>query len=236
MKQLLRRGNYKLGRNIATFSIPAISTCPGRTEACAKVCYALNWRMGSPAHQLVQQANHAASLKRDFVDRICKQLSKSRTFRAVRIHPSGDFFSAGYVRKWTEIACRCPTRRFYAYTRSWRVPDIAEALEDLAALPNFHLWLSADSESGVPEYVPPGARVCYMAAYDWDLPPAGVSLVFRVRRKSVMKRVRSALVCAKENGVTENTNCEKCALCFDRSKAGVLTLSELPGRLPLEMV
>ena len=38
----------------------------------------------------------------------------------VRIHVSGDFNSAEYVRKWVAIARACPTTRFYAYTRSWR--------------------------------------------------------------------------------------------------------------------
>jgi len=62
----------------------------------------------------------------------------------VRVHVSGDFNSADYVRLWTEIAEKCPQTTFGAYTRSWVVPEIERALSELATRPNVELFLSLD--------------------------------------------------------------------------------------------
>ncbi len=56
-------------------------------------------------------ADLAGQVRRDFI-------------RVVRVHGSGDFHSAGYVGLWAEAARLCRSTIFFAYTRSWRVPEI----------------------------------------------------------------------------------------------------------------
>lgn len=40
IRNLLTRGNGKLGEGIRAWSLPAVETCPGRSDLCARVCYA----------------------------------------------------------------------------------------------------------------------------------------------------------------------------------------------------
>ena len=117
-------------------------TCPN-AGACAQFCYA---RSGTYRFSNVL-ASHTASLtrylddRREWVEALVQELQK-RKFRpngvardlpiegdewlqawarnggaAVRIHDSGDFFSAEYLRDWLEIANRTPDVLFYAYTK-----------------------------------------------------------------------------------------------------------------------
>jgi len=71
----------------------------------------------------------------------------------VRVHVGGDFYDADYAEKWLEIGKRFPEVRFLAYTRSWRVPEVREILEEIRKLPNFALYASTDVDTGPP---PPG--------------------------------------------------------------------------------
>jgi hypothetical protein len=79
---------------------------------------------------------------------------RRRWVACVRIHVSEDFYSAEYVRKWAAVARACPATRFYAYTRSWRRPDIAAALAELSRCRNVRLWYSCDRDTGIPARVP----------------------------------------------------------------------------------
>src|SRR5262245_34717369 len=115
----LTLGNGKLGDGIYVFSLPALTTCPGATPVCQRHCYALRGRV------LLQRrryhANLAATRHAAFVPAMCREIHR-RFVGCVRVHVSGDFYSAAYVRAWTDIARACPQTKFFAYTRSWRVP------------------------------------------------------------------------------------------------------------------
>lgn len=66
----------------------------------------------------------------------------------IRIHTSGDFHSRQYVAMWYVLARYNPGVSFFAYTRSWRVPDLVTALDLLRGLPNVTLWASTDETTG----------------------------------------------------------------------------------------
>ena len=206
---LLGRGSRKLRSRIFTFSLPAISTCPGKSQLCREACYATKGQLGMKSNNFNQR--RIASRRKGFVRRIVREIQQ-RYARIVRIHVSGDFYSALYVRKWIQIARACPDTRFFAYTRSWRVSEMSADLVKLSRLKNVRLWYSCDQETGMPEKVPKRVRVAYMSMSDEDSPGQGSDLVFRVRRDTVKKRMSGVLVCPTENGVT-HVQCETCQLC-----------------------
>ena len=127
IRNLLPRGNGKLGEGIHAWSLPAVETCPGRSDLCSRVCYARSGRFHTRAMQTRLSENLALSQADDFVTRITAEILR-RGVNILRIHVSGDFYDARYVNKWAAIARRCPRTTFYGYTRSWRVPSIVPAL------------------------------------------------------------------------------------------------------------
>lgn len=212
---MLIEGNTKLGKSILTWSLPAISTCPGSTETCRSLCYADNgfYKMRNVIDSLAEKDRESRSTR--FVARMCEALSKS-PHRVVRVHASGDFRSAAYTRAWIEIAQRNPSKLLYAYSRSWRVEEILPELKRFGRLRNVVLWFSCDKETGAPPRVK-GIRRAYMATDDNDKPGYKVDLVFRVDRKTPMKfDPTGALVCPVEQGVDrkKHITCDTCRLCF----------------------
>src|SRR5215831_9037681 len=109
LRNLLQQGNTKLGEGIYTFSLPAIATCPGSSPSCRKECYALKGRFIF-LHRAYRR--YLAESQQDgFAARMIGEIRR-RWAGCVRIHVSGDFYSAEYVRKWVAIAQACPTTRF----------------------------------------------------------------------------------------------------------------------------
>ena len=138
ISNLLTRGNGKLGEGTHAWSLPAIETCPGRSDLCARVCYARSGRFRTRTMRSRLAENLAVAQADDFVARITAEVQR-RGVHTLRIHVSGDFYDPDYALKWATIARRCLRTTFYAYTRSWRVPPIFPALEELARLRNVHL-------------------------------------------------------------------------------------------------
>jgi len=206
---LLGRGNQKLGPHIHSWSLPAIHSCPGRSHVCERVCYGRRARFTLPAISNRLSANMGAVRASDFVERMCREIRKCWA-QVVRVHVVGDFFSRRYVSAWTEIARRCAKTEFFGYTRSWRCPGFLPGLLELDACQNFQLFGSCDRETGVPDN---RLRSVYMAASDQDVPPSEVGLVFRVKRRTRLKRLAGVLVCPAENGVSSIT-CTQCRLCW----------------------
>ena len=213
-RNLLTRGNGKLGEAIHAWSLPAVETCPGRSELCARVCYARSGRFKTRTMQARLAGNQAAAQTDDFIPRIAAEVRR-RGVNILRVQVSGDFFDVEYVGKWAAIARRCPRTTFYAYTRSWRVPDFSPALGDLAELPNVQLWFSGDAETGPPSDLPHGVRVAHLQA-DRDEEPAG-DLIFRVRPLRGLPTIRSPLsmICPTEvvSPRRSEVTCTSCRLC-----------------------
>jgi hypothetical protein len=176
-------------------------------------CYALRGHF--PLLARAFRAYLAAARALTFARRMVAEVHR-RFVGCVRIHVSGDFFSAAYVRAWIAIVRACPATRFFAYTRSWRVADMTGPLAELARCRNVRLWYSCDRDTGIPARVPRRVRLAWMMTSTDDLPPRA-DLVFRVHRlrRKPLKRIGLALVCPVENGATgHQTDCGRCRLCL----------------------
>jgi hypothetical protein len=210
---MIRPGNTKLGSLIHQWSIPSAirKICIGATLLCLALCYAAqgHYRQGNVKQALAR--NYDLSRRNGFIAAICMWLN-SLFVRVLRIHASGEFYSAAYAQKWITIVKRNPKVFFYAYTRSWRDPDVLPRLVELAALNNFQLWFSCDRETGAPPLIP-GILRAYLMVDDNDIPAFEVDLIFRDNKKTVLKKVNDVLVCPPENGVTDLT-CSQCQYCF----------------------
>jgi hypothetical protein len=213
VRALLVLGNSKLGGSIAHFDLPAEATCPGRSDACERVCYARGGRFLYPAVQERLRWNYAQSRRSDFAERMAREIRR-RGILVLRLHVSGDYYDAAYAAKWLAVMRACPRVRFYFYTRSWRVPAIAAVLEQMAALRCCRVWYSIDSATGVPERVPAGVRLAYLQVEEGEQPELA-DLLFRVRRLR-QRRVPLALVCPHETaqGRANEVNCGNCGRCW----------------------
>lgn len=245
--QLLKAGNSKLGESIHVWSIPAVVTCPGSSEICRDRCYATKgfFLMNNVKAALFK--NLALCASPFFVDWMINSI-KRRKATILRIHAAGDFMSVAYLRSWLHIVRACPETTFYAYTRSWRIPEMRKLLPVLAAQPNFQLWYSCDIETGSPELLPEESkiRLAYMTVRVDDIPDKPADIVFRdyPTRGVVQKHLYGDMVCPPENGTGAKINCEKCRICFsdpmkepNKRSTGRFGKFERPTqRIPLQLV
>ena len=139
---VISKGNQKLGV-IPSFSLPALETCPGKTEFCDRYCYANRGRFWWKKVKEELRMNLIATRCDDFAEKISEVILQAAP-EAFRIHVSGDFYDYAYTRKWIEIAKTCSSVVFFGSTRSWRIPALNEPLKELAALPNVCLRASTD--------------------------------------------------------------------------------------------
>jgi hypothetical protein len=104
------------------FALPAINTCPG-AGSCKQFCYAALEQIRYPSANGYRNRMFELSKSAEFIPTINGELIRLRKKSkgnkvAIRIHSSGDFYSAEYVLKWTAIAEQNPDIIFYAYTKS----------------------------------------------------------------------------------------------------------------------
>lgn len=132
----LSNGNKKLIGNsrvqFLVWNTPAAVTCPNANADCLGECYAEKSEQGPRAASVLKcrYNNLNASLTAEFVPAMTeliadiiatKRVYKSAKKIVVRIHESGDFYSAEYFNKWIEIAQHFssdPRLVFVAYTKS----------------------------------------------------------------------------------------------------------------------
>ena len=188
-------GNTKLGK-MPNFSISAGSTCPGKSEFC-QGCYAQKGFFQMPRLKSSYAQNLEATQGDTFVDAMIGHIQQAtRKVKVFRIHVSGDFYSATYIRKWIQIVKALPEVRFYAYTRSWRVKTIKPALEELRALPNMQLFASMDIT--IIEPAPEGWRV---ATIEPDPRYRGMKCLEQVGKMP---------------------DCQACGYCFRKTRGNVI--------------
>jgi hypothetical protein len=186
--------NTKLGAGVAGWSIPAVHTCPGRTKLCESICYATSGFFRMPKVEASHASNLQESHAPDFVDKINAQIKRSRSIKAIRIHPSGDFYSEAYVRKWIDIAKANPAVPMWGYTRSWRLQSFHPALKELAELPNIQLWASIDNETKAKGETPPSWLRQADVMDDWTAAPSQFTKCPNLKNKAI--------------------TCAKCTYCF----------------------
>jgi hypothetical protein len=177
---LLTQGNSKVGQAIHLWSLPALTTCPGSSPNCERVCYAGTNRYRYPAVRRRLRWNLVQAKKPDFADRMAAEV-RTRGCLVVRIHAAGDFFSKEYAEAWLRVMREVPQPRYYWYSRSWRVPDIRVVLERMAALSCCRGWFSTDADTGTPEDVPVTVRLAHMQTAADEVVPPDAHLVFRPR-------------------------------------------------------
>ena len=126
-------GNRKLSKRVAIFSLPPVLSCPN-CETCRATCYAIKvGRLYPSAREKHLRLFDLAKSRPDVLEAILRldleELRGKPAVVAVRIHSSGDFFSAEYVAMWARIARDYRRRfRFYAFTKAEKVLDL-EPLE-----------------------------------------------------------------------------------------------------------
>lgn len=152
----LSTGNKKLqsDKNVRflIWNIPAVTTCPYRTEACTIACYAKTAERVYPEVLPSRKRNLEASKAEDFVERMIATIDcymKRKSYKEAkevrfRIHESGDFYNKEYTDKWLAIAeatKHYENLTFLAYTKSFVYFDVV-ALPD-----NFQLLASIWSDT-----------------------------------------------------------------------------------------
>lgn len=124
----------------------------------------------------------------------------------VRMHYSGDFFSADYARAWADVINEFPEVRFWVYTRSH---DMVQFLVDCK---NLTVFMSVD---------PVNKDQC-LAIYEQYRDKPNLGLAWLGPDAPVDHRW---VVCPETSGVVKNTKdqgaCARCRLCIDRYKSKV---------------
>ncbi len=231
-----QQGNSKLGKKIWTYSIPAGDTCPYKTDACSKECYAADGFFLMPNVKKSLQKNWDETKKDTFDQWAISELKRVKA-KVVRVHVAGDLYDLAYVKKWYNIFKACSDTRFFIYTRSWIGKELRPAITKMAKLKNVRMWWSVDKDTGAPKRVPKNVRLAYMQTTHEDLPSYKVDLFFRVDRlyDRVAKKINNALVCPVENGITKDMNCMKCGYCW-RDRDEKIDWASKAQRLALPIV
>ena len=126
------KGNIKIGSAL-TFSLPSRLTCPGASPWCLRRCYAFRYERLRPSCLDAYGRNLSLSLDADrFTETMVGTLP--RGLRGLRIHVSGDFYSALYTNTWIRICQARPDIVFWSYTRAWCVQAILPSLDALRHL------------------------------------------------------------------------------------------------------
>lgn len=151
VKNLLIKGNNKLGPNVYLFNLPPVKTCTP-TSWCLEgrngkpSCYALRgyYTFLNVSDRLDNRLEITKS--KDFVEMMSDEINRKKVV-FFRFHVSGDFYSEKYVLKVKEIAQNCPNTLFRTTTRR---RDLADVVKELNAVPNFIVRESLDWERQIP--------------------------------------------------------------------------------------
>lgn len=161
------KGNKKTGETnsrgeiVLVWNLPPVVTCPG-ADSCLEFCYNADTRINVfPIESWCVNWFWALNKKDACIEKI-NNILKCYDNPVVRVHSSGDFFSIDYVKMWVEIANQNPHAKFWAYTRSWKVNDLAEAIQRLSQVSNFNLFASINKN----EKSPSGMRWCFVGEDD----------------------------------------------------------------------
>lgn len=128
-------------------------TCPGSTPECEEICYA--------ERPVVEMGTVAAMWLANSVTDDVPAIPEDA--RLLRLHISGDFNTLQYVTNWIERLKARPDVTMWAYTRSWRVPELLPALNVLRGLPNVQLFASMDASCT--DTPPVACRVCHQTEH-----------------------------------------------------------------------
>ena len=162
-KELLVRGNSKMGEEVYHFSLPPIITCTP-TSWCLKgnngkpSCYATRNQYTFASVRAALHDRLLLSKKPDFVGRMIQEIHRKKVVY-FRLHASGDFYSPEYVQKITEVVEQCPGTMFRTTTRR---RDFKGLIKKLNSLPNCIVRESLDDERTLPVMELPFAALSHL--------------------------------------------------------------------------
>lgn len=116
----LKKTSQELGVRVFNFGIPAYKSASGKltcpmAKDCVKFCYAKKgayiWSNVKPAFE----KRYELSKTDRFVDAMNAEIKRKKP-DYVRVHDSGDYYSAAYLKKWITVAIHNPDVKFYSYT------------------------------------------------------------------------------------------------------------------------
>lgn len=215
-RPLLVQGNAKLSPGVSHFDLPPVQTCPGRSPLCESRCYATRGRFRFPQVQSRLWWAYRQTLRADFVNRLVDELYRMGVL-VCRFHVAGDIYSPGYGGKLVEVIRRSSHCLFWLYTRSWRIASIEPVLVTMSGLPNMTVYYSADSQTGFPQRIPPGVRVCWMQVEEGDAPASGIDLLFRdhaLRRRVPLQLADRTCPTELPSGHATGISCATCGHCW----------------------
>lgn len=216
----LTEGNTKLGK-LYNWSIPANpEICIAATKSCSAACYAKKHFYKLEVTQKVHKNNYISSLSDSFSIQMISIIQNIKP-KVLRIHTSGDFYSDKYVKKWIDIICACPNTKFFTYTRVWEKEYLLSYLKVLNSLSNMILWCSIDIDNYKKWNNNLAATFSNVAVMLNDLGESFIcsevnaTVAFLVKKNRI-KKINSAIVCPKENGINKNMTCHKCKICWNK--------------------
>lgn len=139
---LLIDGNGKIGKGVYHFStVPGTMlvdviinnksyTVKGTCPCNCPGCYAMSGNYTRYGYDGPALRTIIAREYLDFMVRAIIAQIKADRIKYVRIHASGDFFSADYVKAWTEIIKACPETIFWTYTKYTAAINAFDALDN----------------------------------------------------------------------------------------------------------
>lgn len=186
-------GNRKIG-DVFSFSLPSGITCPGQSAWCQKHCNMQRLEKLRPNCRASYSRNFKLSQNPEYFQKIVMGVLP-RILPCMRIHVSGDFWSADYIQSWITICKAFPQTQFWAYTRSWTIPDLSPGLETLRALNNVQLFASTDP---LMRHPPPDWRSAFV-----DRNPKA-----------------KGMLCPQQQGTIDS--CLDCGYCFSEKSGDVI--------------
>jgi len=144
MKNFFKRGNTKIDKSVLTFTLPT-RECFGEGNQC-KGCYARFPERIFPTvlKHRIKSLEYTATA--DFVPEAIEMIIASGC-KVIRLHESGDFYSALYVEKWIKIAQFLPYHTFYTMTK--KRDKFPEEIAHFACLHNVNVIDSTTEDGGL---------------------------------------------------------------------------------------
>lgn len=187
-------------------------TCPASSPECEEICYAARPVEEMGVVSTMWLKNSATSEVPPIPE----------DAKLLRLHVSGDFDTIEYVKNWITRLIERPDVVMWAYTRSWRVPELLPHLEILRGLPNVTLWASMDQS--IAALPPVGWRRAWI---DGDARGGDPQLTKAHMDNPVVHNLvaydgTASYVCPEET--KRQPNCEACKYCFKGETKDVMFL------------
>jgi hypothetical protein len=201
---LLEIGNSKIGKSshlynkVFVWNLPVVVTCPGSSKWCLRHCYNADSRVEKfPIDIWNKNLQHFLSDEEELERKLVNILKVNLMPIAVRIHSSGDFFSSNYIKFWLRIINQTPHVKYWAYTRSWVIPELMADLTELKSAPNLQLFASWDNTMPIS---PDGWRTSVVYTENEILHNKGI-------------------ICPEQSG--KSPNCATCNYCIAKNNGDI---------------